>query len=90
MLWVYPRNLPSHFGQNQVNFRWNVVVVVLHVIVVFDPTNLPLKFGLNQVRNSKDIYDIEFVGVVVVVSGDGGLKSFLCHTQLLSWVVVEL
>ena len=60
-------------------------------MIVVDPTNLPLKFGQNRVRNSWNIDDIEFVVVVVVGggSGGGGLKSFSCHTQLLSWVELE-
>ena len=47
LLWVYLRNLPLKFGQNQVAFVL-IVVVLIHdvaVIVVVDPTNLPLKFG---------------------------------------------
>ena len=48
------------------------------------PRNLHLQFHQNRVSNSWDIADIEFAVVVVVVVG-GGLKSFSCHTQLLSW-----
>ena len=63
-----------------------VVIVVVVVVVVVHPRNLSLKFGWNRVSNSCVIADIEFVWVV----GGGGLKSFSCHTQLLSWVEVEL
>ena len=42
--------------------------------------NLPLKFNQNRVSNSCNIADIEFVWGVG--GGGGGLKSFLCHTQL--------
>ena len=48
-----------------------VVVVVVHVVVVVvpvvDPRNIPIKFGQNQVSNSRDLTDIEFAVVVVVV-----------------------
>ena len=50
--------------------------------------NLPEKIHQNRVSASWDIADIEFVWWWVV--GGGGLKSFSCHTQLLSWVEVEL
>ena len=69
-----------------------VIVVVIVVVVVVHSRNLTLKFCWNWVSYSRDIADIEFVWVVVVVGGGGGggLKSFSCHTQLLSWVEVEL
>ena len=47
VLWFYPRNLPSKFGQN-VDLVFVVIVLLLHVVVVvgvIDPTNLHLKFG---------------------------------------------
>ena len=34
--------VPLKFGQNWVGNRWNVAFVVVHVILVIDPTNLPL------------------------------------------------
>ena len=68
------------------------VSVVVHVVTV-DPRNPPWKFGKNRVGKSWDIADVEFPvvgggGWWVVVGG--GVKSFSCHTQLLSWVEVEL
>ena len=54
-----------------------LLLLFLAVIVVVDPKKPPWKFGNNRVGNSWDIADIEFpVG--------GGVKSFACHTQLLT------
>ena len=64
-----------------------VVFVIVVVVVVVHPRNLTLKFGWNRTSNRWDIADIEFVWVV---GGGGGVKSFSCHIQLLSWVEVEL
>ena len=58
------------------------VVVVVHVVVVVYPRNLHLKFGQNWVSNNWEIADIEFR-----VGGGGGVNSFSCQTQLLSWFV---
>ena len=59
-----------------------IVVLVVYVVIV-DPRNLHLKFGPNRVSNSRDIAEVEFLVV------GGGVQSFSCQTQLLSWVVVE-
>ena len=64
-----------------------VVIVDVHIVVVA-LRNLNLKCGQNPGSNSWDIADVEFLMVVVVVGG--GVKSFLCQTQLLIWVVIEL
>ena len=92
-------NLPLKFGQNGFSNGWYIVVVVIvvdvvvvvvfvvHVVAVI-PRNKALKFGQDRISSSWDIDDVAFS--VVRGGGGGGVKSFSCQTQLLSWVGVEL